>query len=151
MFSENKSRARLKYREFMSGRDTLNKATVYATVDQRLQGDAAFVERVMEQHDKEAVQTRKKKKGLDEIAQTVETLYETTLDEIRSNYRTVNIARARKIFSQVAIALGHRRSEIAKFMQKDPAAVTQHLMDKEQARADVRLVLRALDGNNSST
>lgn len=150
MFSENKSRARSKYREFMADQDTLNKANVYATVDQRLQGNDEFVKRVLERHDQEAIQSRKKKKGLDEIAQAIESLYEMPLDELRSNFRTVNIARARKIFSQAAVALGHRRSEIAKFMQKDPAAVTQHLKDKEQTGGDVRALLQALNGNNSS-
>ena len=47
LFLERKYRARAKYRAFMAGQDTLDKANVYATIDQRLLGDDEFVERVM--------------------------------------------------------------------------------------------------------
>jgi REP element-mobilizing transposase RayT len=114
LFSERKSRARAKYREFMADQDTLEKTAVYATIDQRLQGDEEFVERVMAQHDLEEAQTRQKKKGLDEIAKVIEQRYGITVDEIRSNNRTDALVRARRVFSQVASALGHRGSALAK-------------------------------------
>jgi len=68
LFSERESRARAKYREFMTDHDILDKTNVYATIDQRLLGDDEFVEWVMVQHDREEAQIRQKKKGLDEIA-----------------------------------------------------------------------------------
>ena len=40
----------------------MDKANVYATIDQRLLGDDEFVERVMVQHDREEAQIRQKKK-----------------------------------------------------------------------------------------
>ncbi len=46
LFTERKSRARAKYREFIADQDTLDKTSVYATIDQRLLGDDEFVERV---------------------------------------------------------------------------------------------------------
>ncbi len=150
LFSENKGRARAKYREFMAGEDTLNKATVYATIDQRLQGDEEFVERVMEQHDREEVHARQKKKGLDAIAQAIEQRYRITVDDIRSNYRTEELVQARRVFSQVASALGHRGSVIAKYMRKDPAAITRQLRDAAQDR-EVRVVLKVLQGNKSTS
>jgi hypothetical protein len=58
LFSESKSRARLKYHEFTAAHDTLDKSSVYATIDQRLQEDDEFVERVMERHDREEAQAR---------------------------------------------------------------------------------------------
>ncbi len=116
LFLERKYRARAKYRAFMAGQDTLDKANVYATIDQRLLGDDEFVERVMVQHDREEAQIRQKKKGLDEIAKAIEQRYAITGNDIRSNSRTEDFARARRIFSQVAGALGHRGSELAKYM-----------------------------------
>jgi len=150
LFSERKSRARSKYREFMADQDTLDKANVYATIDQRLQGDDEFVERVMEQHDREEAQARQKKKGLDEIAQTIEQRYGITVDDIRSNCRTADLVRARRVFSQVAGALGHRGSALAKYMRKDPSAITRQLRDMTQER-EVRLVLKGLEGYKSTS
>ena len=150
LFSENKGRARAKYREFMAGEDTLNKATVYATIDQRLQGDEEFVERVMEQHDREEAHARQKKKGLDAIAQAIEQRYRITVDDIRSNYRTEELVQARRVLSQVASALGHRGSVIAQYMRKDPAAITRQLRDVAQDR-EVRAVLKVLQGNKSTS
>ncbi|MHB8846250.1 MAG: transposase [Nitrospirota bacterium] len=149
LFSENKSRARTKYREFMADQDVLSKATVYATIDQRLQGDDAFVERVMEEHDREEAQARQKRKGLDEIARAIEQEYEITVDDIRSNSRTPDLVRARRVFSQVASAVGHRGSVIAKYIRKDPAAITRQLRAGEQER-EVRAMLKALEGNKST-
>jgi REP element-mobilizing transposase RayT len=143
LFSERKSRARAKYREFMAGQDTMDKATVYATIDQRLQGDDEFVERVMVQHDQEEAQIRQKKKGLEEIAKAIEQRYGITVDDIRSNSRTEALVRARRIFSQVASVLGHRGSVLAKYTRKDPAAITRQLRDTTQKR-EVQVVLKGL-------
>jgi len=44
MFSEKKSKARKRYREFMTDGVSLKKSEVYTTVDQRLQGSEEFVE-----------------------------------------------------------------------------------------------------------
>lgn len=150
MFSESRSRARAKYREFMAGQEILTRATVYATVDQRLQGDDAFVERVMERHDREEAQARKKKKALDEIARLIEQRYGITADELRSDYRTAGLVRARRVFSQVAHSLGHRGGVIAKYMEKDPAAITRQLRDNSY-EGDARRMLKELSGINKST
>lgn len=150
LFSESKGRARSKYREFMADQNTLEKAAVYATIDQRLQGDEEFVESVMEQHDREAAQARQKEKGLNEIAQEIEKRYRTTVDDIRSNCRTEDLVRARRIFSQAASAVGHKGSEIAKYMRKDPAAITRQLRDTAQER-EVRTVLKGLEGDKSTS
>jgi putative transposase len=148
LFSESRSRARAKYREFMAGQDTLDKASVYATIDQRLKGDDEFVERVMEQHDQEEAQARQKKRGLDEIAQAIKQRYGITVSDIRSNCRTEKLVRARRVFSQVASAMGHRGSVIARYVRKDPAAITRQLRDTAQER-EVRMVLKVLGDNKS--
>jgi ribosomal protein L23 len=128
----------------MNDQDTLDKSRVYATIDQRLQGDDEFVERVMEQHDGEEALARQKKKGLDEIAQAIEQRYGITVDDIRSNCRTENLVRARRVFSQVAGAVGHRGSVTAKYMRKDPAAITRQMRDTSQEE-EVRAVLKVLE------
>jgi hypothetical protein len=67
-----------------------------------------------------------------------------TVDDIRSNRRTTELVRARRVLSQVAIACGHRRSEIAKYIRKDPAAVTLQLRDEGQV-GEVRAVMKVLE------
>lgn len=150
LFSESKGRARAKYREFMAGEDTLSKSAVYATIDQRLQGDDEFVDRIIEQHDREEAHARQTKKGLDEIARVIDQRYGITEKDMRSNYRTQELVQARIVFSQAASALGHRGDAIAKYMRKDPAAVTRQLRDTEQS-GEVRVVLKVLQGNKSTS
>ncbi len=79
----------------------------------------------------------------------IEQRYAITVDDIRSNGRTEYFVRARRIFSQVASALGHRGSELAKYMWKDPSAITRQMRDTTQER-EVRVVLKGLGGNKST-
>ncbi len=47
MFSENRTRARKQYREFMNEGNVVKKQEMYAAIDQRMQGDDDFVDRVL--------------------------------------------------------------------------------------------------------
>ncbi len=96
----------------------------------------------------QACYIRQKKKGLDEIVKAIEQRYVITIDDGRSNGRTEDLVRARRIFSQVAGALGHRGSELAKYMRKDPSAITRQMLDTTQ-EGEVRVVLKGLGGNKS--
>jgi REP-associated tyrosine transposase len=60
MFLENKGRARRKFREFMAAKATIRKAEVYATVNQRIQGDELFVETIAAKVDGEVKKELKK-------------------------------------------------------------------------------------------
>jgi len=51
MVSENKSRARRHYKVFMNGGDTLTKEAVSAIIDQWIQGDEEFIDRVIEKYE----------------------------------------------------------------------------------------------------
>ena len=144
MFSERKSRARTRYREFMTDQNTLTKASVYATIDQRIQGEDEFVDRVLEQHDQETSRIRKQKKSLDEVMQAIEHRYKLMVTDMRSNYRTADLTHARRMFGQVAFALGHRRIDIAKYLKKDPASVTRHLREKRYEN-EAKLLLKGLE------
>jgi hypothetical protein len=70
------------------------------------------------------------------------------VDDIRSNCRTEELVRARRVFSKVASAVGRRGSVIAKYMRKDPTAITRQMRDTDQER-EVRVVLKGLTGSKS--
>ena len=144
LFSERPSRARVRYREFMAEHETLDRKSVYTTIDQRIQGDDEFADRVLRQHDEGIAETKKRKKSLEAIVKAVESHHEITREELCSYSRTPNIARARAVFTQVAHALSYRGSEVARFLQKDPAAVTRYL-DQEECAQEVRMLVAALE------
>ncbi len=48
-----------------------------------------------------------------------------------------------RIFSQVASAFGHQGSELAKYMRKDPAAITRQMRYTTQ-EGEVRVVFKWL-------
>ena len=134
VFSESKTRARREYREFLAEEETLDKNSVYTTIDQRIQGDDEFADRVLEQQDQETAQIMRRKKSLDAIATVVEARLGVARKDLCSYSRTTGIAQARRIFAKAANALGYRGSEIARYLKKDPAAVTRYLREGEGGR-----------------
>ena len=149
MFSENKTRARMKYREFMAEKDGFERKDVYATIDQRLKGDDVFVDRILEQHDRPAQSARQKKIPLEEVARAIAQHYATNLTEMRSPSRTQTLAAARKIFSIIARDEGYKAKEIASFLRKDATLVSIYLRDTEGVETGVRSV-KGLLANISS-
>ena len=149
LLSERKGRARARYRGLMTDQETLTKASVYATIDQRIQGDDVFADRVLEQHDRLSAQARRKKKSLEALASVVEARIGVTRAELFSPSRLPDIARARSIFAKAAGVIGYRGSEIARFLQKDPAAITRYLQQDEHEH-EVKTVVGALEGNKST-
>jgi hypothetical protein len=144
MFSENKSRARKHYRAFMNDREVLGKEEVYATVDQRLQGDESFVERVREKYDGEIPGVhRKKEHTLTAIARAVEQEYGVTLEELRSARKQQQIMKGRKVFVSVAKQYGYRGRAIAEYLSKEPSSVSKYLHG-EDVRADTERVIKRL-------
>jgi len=123
MFSENKTRARKKYREFMAEQDGLDRKEVYATIDQRLKGDDEFVDRVLEQHDKVSNRNRLKRPPLEVISQVVEKEYDVALSDMRSYSKTQTLALARRVFCILASKLGCARQE---FMIPKSAEIGRH-------------------------
>jgi len=149
LFSGRKGRARARYREFMAEEDALSKAAVYATTDQRIQGDDEFADRILEQHDRAGAQVRRIKKGLETIVIALEAHLGVPRADLCSHSRKPIIARARSIFAKAAGAIGYRGSEIARFLQKDPAAITRYLQRDGHER-EVEAVVGALGGNKST-
>lgn len=144
MFSENKARARRQYKAFMNDTATLRKEDVYATIDQRLQGDDEFVDRVLTAHDFEIKKERKKKEySLQAIGKTVEILYQVTLDQLRSSGKERPVMRARRVFTGTAKEYGYQGKEIAKYLGKDPASVSGYLRGEDVGK-EIGKVIRQL-------
>jgi hypothetical protein len=87
----------------MDDREKLSKGQVYATIDQRLQGDEDFVERVLQQYDG-PVEGRKRKKELTltAIAAAIESLHGVPLDEMRRATKRQYVSQALKVFAHAA-------------------------------------------------
>jgi hypothetical protein len=135
IFSENKSRARKKYREFMDANATIRKAEVYATVDQRIQGDELFVEAVASKVEGAVKkELKKKERSLALIGSLVQQRYSISLDQLRSSSKAGAVMKARRVFSQTAKRFGYRGREIAEYLRKDPASVTGYLQGEEYHR-----------------
>jgi hypothetical protein len=144
MFSERKSRARKHYRVFMEDKEALKKEEVYATIDQRLQGDEEFVDRVLKEYDGEIKEERKKKEHtLSAIKQAIEQRHNVTLDQLRCSSKESRIMRARQVFTQTAKEYGYRGKEIAAYLAKDPASVSGYMRDEDQSK-EVGQVIKLL-------
>jgi hypothetical protein len=140
MFSESRSRAQMKYREFMKEKDGFDRREVYATIDQRLKGDDAFVDRVLEQHDKSPDTRKLRRPALETISRIIEKRYEVTITDLRSSSKTRALNLARRVFSIVASQAGYRAVEIGRYLEKEPTIVTFALRSKDAVEGDVRAV-----------
>jgi REP element-mobilizing transposase RayT len=148
MFSENKTRARRKYLEFMDTEETLGKSDVYAAVDQRIQGDETFVDAVAAKAE-EIIKKEPKKRAcsFSAIGEVIQKRYMVTLEQLRSPVKSENIMKGRRLFSQTAKRYGYRGKEIAEYLRKDPASVTGYLHGVEYNR-EVDGVVKLLEKMN---
>lgn len=146
IFSESKGRCRAKYREFMAEEETLNKAAVYATVDQRLQGDETFIEAV-QQKSEQRVEKEKKSRAhsLAAIAKVVEQTTGVALASLRSSTKQARAMTGRKLLSIVSKGYGYKGKEIAAYLRKDPAAITGYLRTAGEERNLTMVVETALE------
>jgi len=132
MFSENKVQARRRYVTFMNNDTTITPEKVYATIDQRLQGNEEFVLRVREKHPGEIkIERQKGKYTLTEISTAIEKRYSLTVDQLRSATKKKVTMHGRRIFSLAAKEIGYKGKEIARYLGKDPASVTGYLRGAE--------------------
>jgi transcriptional regulator with XRE-family HTH domain len=145
MFSENKAGARRHYCAFMNDGEVIDKNSVYATVDQRVQGDEEFVDRVLEKYDGNIKKEPKKKEyTLSAISRAVETHFAVSLDQLRSSAKEHSIMRARRSLAITAKAYGYRGQEIADYLGKDPASVSGYLRG-EHLSPDLKNVAKLLE------
>jgi putative transposase len=135
MYSENRSRAKQKYADFMDDGVTVKKQEVYATIDQRLLGDDRFVDRIVEEHGKTVKKERRRREyTLAQIAGAVVQAGEIGLDDLRGSGRQRELSQARVAFTVLAKEYGYRGTEIAEYLRKDPTAVTQYARKRGEAR-----------------
>jgi REP-associated tyrosine transposase len=152
MFSESKARARRQYLEFMAERETIAKDHVYATVDQRLQGDETFIEQVKEKSDRQIENGKKRKEhSLSSIARAVEVQTDVSKLEMQSATRLRRVTDARRLVSLVARVYGYKKIEIAQYLKKDPAAVTLYLRERQEREKDEKAVIAILEQKGTIT
>jgi REP element-mobilizing transposase RayT len=150
MFSDNKARARKHYYAFMDDGEVIDKNSVYATVDQRVQGDEEFVDRVLEKYDGNIKKEPKKKEyTLSAISRAVEAHFAVSLDRLRSSAKEHAIMRARRVLTMAAKAYGYRGRDIAEYLKKDPASVSGYLQGDDLS-TDVMKIMRHLDAGRKN-
>ncbi len=135
LFSESRTRARRKYREFMDDGAAVKKQDVYATVDERLLGDDAFVDKIAEEHGTVNKERRTREHSLARIAGVVAQAGGFSTEELRAGGRQRSLAQGRVAVAVLARECGYRCAEIAAYLGKDPTAVTQYVRKRDAARA----------------
>ena len=145
LYSENRSRARQKYADFLDDGVTVKKQEVYATIDQRLLGDDRFVDRIVEAHGGPVKKERRKREyTLVQIAGAVAQAGEIGLDDLRGSGRQRELSRGRVAFTVLAKEYGYRGTEIAEYLRKDPTAVTQYARKREEAQQYITAIEKVL-------
>ncbi len=144
MFSENKPLGRKLYHDFMNDDETVKKQEVYATIDQRLQGDEAFVERVQQKYAGEVRKELKKKEySLPKIAHAIKQCTGVMLEQLRAAGKDKQTILGRRLFTLAARAYGYKGIEIAEYLQKEPSSVTKYALG-EKVQSDLDTVFKSL-------
>lgn len=145
MFSEDKAKARQLYRAYVEDGTGVDKADVYATVDQRILGDERFVDAVVERTEVEiGAMRRAREYTLDAIARAIEQASGITLGEIRGKGKDRVVSAGRKVFSNVATEYGYKGREIAAYTKKDPSIITRYLKEKGNYKRATERVIEIL-------
>ncbi len=133
MFSESKPKARKFYMRFIGDGVSVKKEDVYSSIDHRVIGNEEFVERIMNNYDRELLKVKEKKKyKLTAISKVVKRIYGVSLEQIRSDSRAEPISTVRRVISHIAKDQGYKGKEIAEYIGKDPAAISQYLKEKDK-------------------
>ena len=134
------------YREYMRKEEKTSKEDFYRTVDQRVLGDEAFVERVREIVENRPLAGRRKHGvSLGEITRGIEEVTGIRLSELRGRGKNSGVMEGRKLLSLAGREYGHKGKEIAEFLGKDPAAVTGYLKRSQDLRAKMESLILRLD------
>jgi putative transposase len=109
MFLEDLKRGRRLYREYMRKEEKTSKEDFYRTVDQRVLGDEAFVERVRERvENRTLVGRRRHGVSLGEIARGIEEVTGIRFSECRGKGKDSGVMEGRKLFSLAGREYGIR-------------------------------------------
>jgi C4-type Zn-finger protein len=150
LFSMRKGEARRRYRKYMEGEEGLKREEVYSTVDQRIQGDEEFVERILTRYGDQGLERgRRKAYSLSQIGDAVEKLHGLKIEELKSSAKTRQISFGRKVFSLMAKGCGYRGNEVAAYLHKDPSVVTVYERASENLLIPIKELRKYLDQNKS--
>jgi REP element-mobilizing transposase RayT len=148
MFSEDLKRGRRLYREYMRKEERISKEDFYRTVDQRVLGDEAFVERVRERIENRPLAGRRRHGvSLGEIARGIEENTGICFRELRGKGKDSGVMEGRRLFSLMGREYGYKGKEIAEFLGKDPAAVTGYLRRGQDLQAKLESLLLRLEAS----
>jgi len=135
IFADDLARARRLYRKYMEEEATVFNEDLYKTVDQRILGGEAFVDRVMRRTQKGLVRGRRRHEfRLADMATGIGRLWGIGLKELRNKGKKSKVMEGRKLLSLAARECGYKGREVAEFLRKDPAAVTGYLKDEKSLR-----------------
>jgi len=151
MFSKDLRRGSRLYLEYMREGEKAAKEDFYRTVDQRVLGDEAFVERVRERVENKLLAGRRKHGvSLGEIGRGIGEVLGIRLNELRGKGKDSVVMEGRRLFSLIGREYGYKGKEIAEFLGKDPAAVTGYLRWSQELREKMERLIPLLDrvGNN---
>lgn len=145
IFSEDKTKARRLYRDYMADGINVKKEDIYKTVDQRILGDERFVEEVTEKTDEGIEQRRRRREySLEEIAKKVEQTFGITIRQLREKSKDRSISMGRKLMSFAAKEYGYKGTEIAKYMRKDPVVISRYLKERNNFSGEVEKICSSL-------
>lgn len=133
LFSERRQAAINRYLAFMNTGPVADKKQIYGAVDQRILGDEQFVSAVK---DKVPADIRgSKRQGrytLDEIASAIEKATAVSIEQMRTQTKSRVVGKSRRMFCRIARDYSYRNYEIAKYLERDPAAVTRSLKTTDE-------------------
>lgn len=139
LFSMRKGVARRRYREFMGNEAGIKREEVYSAVDQRIQGDEGFVEKILRRYGDGGLERgRRREYSLSQIGGAVERLYRLSIKELRSSAKTRQISFGRRLFSLMARECGYRGNEVGEYLHKDPSVVTVHARVGEKLSVPIK-------------
>lgn len=146
IFSERRTNAVKRYREFMAEDGGINRGDVYATIDQRIQGSEEFAAKIFDEHVDVPCKKWRKEFSLDQIAHGVETVLELPSGELRSRSRTRPLTRGRALFSLAAKDHGYKGVEIAEHLEKEPSSIAEYDMRRRELAGELRRLTAGLGG-----
>jgi putative transposase len=145
MFAEDFGRARRLYRKYMEQETAVHNGDLYKTVDQRILGGEKFVDRVMRKNPKDLSCSRRRHEfSLAEIAAGIDQLWGIGLKELRDKGKESGRMEGRKLLSLAARQCGYKGIEIADFLRRDPAAVTDYLKDEKSLQSKLERLFLVL-------
>lgn len=151
MFSEDKVKARNRYKVFMHNTQSVSKEDVYRIVDQRILGSGRFVQTVNKRAERTVVLGKKRHEfSLDAIAEGIKVVFGITLKQLREKGKSRHILWGKKLMSLVAREYGYKGREIAEYLRKDPAVITRYLSEEESLKTEMHKVFATLEEGKSN-